>query len=144
MEVIGMANGAVYGPLAVDPICEETKAGNLFITLVVRTDSGYTDREGTFNSRPQMVAVKFFGGEAQRVGKYNLGIGDLVAITVSLGGREYNGKYYCDVVGEEFRMMDRATAHEHIGVGADMPKVDMPDMPKAVRTDLDPDEDLPF
>lgn len=143
MEVIGMANGAVNGPLAVDPIRDETKAGNAIITLVVRTDSGYTDRDGNFNSRPQQVAVKFFGGEAQRVAKYNLGIGDLVAIAVTIGGREYNGKYYADIIGEDFRMMDRATGiHQKNASNDDMPKPQMPDMPEGKR--FDSEDDLPF
>jgi len=141
MEVVGLATGRVTGPLSVEPIYEETKAGNPMMTLVVRADSGYTDRDGNFNSRPQFVAVKFFGGEAKRLLQYSLGMGDLIDISVTIGGREYQGKYYNDVMGESFRLLDKASGK---AAPQSMPKVNMPDMPKPKRFDMPKDDDLPF
>ena len=141
MEVIGLATGRVSGPLSVEPIYDETKAGNVMLTMIVRTDSGYTDREGGFNSRPQFVAIKFFGGEAKRLLQNNLGMGDLVDVSVTIGGREYQGKYYNDIVGESFRLLDKASGK---AAPQSMPKVNMPDMPEVRRFDVPVEDDLPF
>jgi hypothetical protein len=65
-----------------------TKNGKEIITLIIQV-------EGTY---PQLVPVKFFGRVA--VEAKDFGEGDVVEITGRLGGREWNGKVYPDVIGE--------------------------------------------
>ena len=65
-----------------------TKAGKEIVTLVLQV-------EGTY---PQLVPIKCFGRLAGEASEFSNG--DLVEVTGRLGGRDWNGKVYPDIVAE--------------------------------------------
>jgi hypothetical protein len=73
-----------------------TKKGGEIITLVVQVEGQY----------PQLVPIKFFGRVAELAREF--GAGDIVEVTGRLGGRDWNGKVYGDIVGET---LERAGDH---------------------------------
>jgi len=129
----------IVGPLATAPIYSETKNGNPIVTVVINVDTGYTTKDGSKTERIEPVAVKLFGGIAHAANEMDLHVGDAVAIAFSLSGREYNDKYYTDVVGRDISIVSREAA-------------DIPDTNKTNRTAKQPipelgdqnDDDLPF
>lgn len=70
-----------------------TKAGKDIITLVLQV-------EGTF---PQLVPIKFFGRMAEEARSCK--VGDVLEVTGRLGGRDWNGKVYADIVGESIEVV---------------------------------------
>jgi single-stranded DNA-binding protein len=111
-----------------------TKAGKDIITLVLQV-------EGTY---PQLVPIKFFGRLADEAGA--LTKGDVVEVTGHLGGRDWNGKVYGDIIGETLEVVEEASAgrgeqRETPGArgGADKHRDVMADDPPPPG-----DDDIPF
>ena len=94
----------------------DTKKGGKIYTLVLETDDKYA----------QFVPVKLLGRIAERIAEF--GNGDLLAITGTLGGRQWNGKYYGDIVADTVEILTKA----------DVPLVANPAAPPPG------DDDLPF
>jgi hypothetical protein len=65
-----------------------TKAGKDIITLILEVDGRF----------PQKVPIKVFGRLAETAG--SLKPGEIVEVTGRLGGRDWNGKVYGDIVAE--------------------------------------------
>lgn len=65
-----------------------TKGGKEIITLILQTEGQY----------PQLVPIKFFGRAAEIA--RGMTEGEMVEVTGKLGGRDWNGKVYGDIVGE--------------------------------------------
>ena len=72
-------------------------------TLVIGADNGWW-RDNEFNSRPQQIPVEFVGKVVDQA--MQVRIGDLVRIDGNLSGREYNGKYYCNLEGRDISVLD--------------------------------------
>jgi single-stranded DNA-binding protein len=70
-----------------------TKAGKDIVTLVLQV-------EGTY---PQLVPIKTFGRLADEAAA--LTVGDVVEVTGHLGGRDWNGKVYPDIIGETLEVV---------------------------------------
>ena len=66
-----------------------SKAGNDIVTVIVHVED---------DKYPQDIPVKAFGKMAKEA--LELKAGDRVHIDGRLGGREWNGKYYADVIAE--------------------------------------------
>jgi hypothetical protein len=64
-----------------------SKAGKEIITLVFKIDGQY----------PAFIPIKFFGRLADEAKSFKAG--DIVEVTGELGGRDWNGKVYGDIVG---------------------------------------------
>jgi len=102
--------------------------------IVVETDNGYW-RDNEFNSWPQTIPVEFTG---QRIdASMQVGIGSIVTITGRPRGREYQGKYYCNLDGDSIQSL----------VG-DLPESGHIPVQETVAgqesTVADKDDDLPF
>jgi single-stranded DNA-binding protein len=65
-----------------------TKNGKDIITLVLQVEGAY----------PQLVPIKAFGRLAEMAA--SLTVGDVIEVTGHLGGRDYNGRVYGDIVAE--------------------------------------------
>ena len=110
-----------------------TKAGKDIITLVLQV-------EGTY---PQLVPIKFFGRLADEAGA--LTKGDVVEVTGHLGGRDWNGKVYGDIIGETLEVVAEASAGR--GEQREMPSSGGANQRRDARADDPPppgDDDIPF
>lgn len=76
----------------------DTKKGGKIYTLVLEADDKFA----------RFVPVKLFGRIAERIAEFNNG--DVIAITGKLGGREWNGKYYGDIVADTAEVVSRPDA----------------------------------
>jgi hypothetical protein len=85
-----------------------TKAGKDIITLVLQVEGSY----------PQLVPIKFFGRMADEAKART--VGDVLDVTGRLGGRDWNGKVYGDIVGESIEVVAEAQKQQDLpasGVG---------------------------
>jgi single-stranded DNA-binding protein len=106
-----------------------TKAGKDIVTLVLQVEGAY----------PQLVPIKFFGRLADAAAA--LTKGDVVEVTGHLGGRDWNGKVYGDIVGETLDVVVASGQHRGGGEQQEMPSAD----PR--RESLPPppsDDSIPF
>jgi len=74
-----------------------TKAGKDIITIILEVDGKY----------PQVVPVKVFGRLAETASSFKAG--EIVEVTGRLGGRDWNGKVYGDIVAETVEAMQVPT-----------------------------------
>jgi len=77
-----------------------TKNGKDIVTLVLQVEGSY----------PQLVPVKFFGRVADQA--RGLAVGSVVEVTGRLGGREWHGKVYADIVGERIEVVAEAPSKQ--------------------------------
>ena len=110
-----------------------TKAGKDIVTLILQVEGSY----------PQLVPIKFFGRMADLAKE--IAIGDVVEVTGHLGGREWNGKVYGDIVGETIevvagRAANRSAQAEGGGGFSQVPGRDA----DAGSQVLPEDDDIPF
>ena len=55
-----------------------------------------------------LAPVNFFGADAvEIVASAQVRSGDKVEVDVYIGGREYNGKFYADIAGQDIRVIDK-------------------------------------
>jgi hypothetical protein len=73
----------------------ETKAGKTMLTLIVDVDKQ--------SKYPKIVPVKIFGRTADAAGE--LRSGDILSITGRLGGRDWNGRVFGDIVAESIEVI---------------------------------------
>jgi len=100
----------------------EAKSGKEIKTLVLRVGGQY----------PQLVPVKVFGRTADEVG--DVRVGNVLRVSGRLGGRDWNGKVYGDIV---------ATRVDVIGQGS--AKADNQPQGQGSFDDRPPvDDDVPF
>jgi len=74
-----------------------TKAGKDIVTMVLQVEGSY----------PQLVPIKCFGRLADEA--RDLTVGDIVEVAGRLGGRDWNGKVYADIVGERIDVVAAAS-----------------------------------
>jgi hypothetical protein len=79
-----------------------TKAGKDIITLVLQVEGSY----------PQLVPIKFFGRMADEAKSRK--VGDVLEVTGHLGGRDWNGKVYGDIVGESIEVVAEAQKQQDL------------------------------
>ena len=75
------------------------------------------DNEGKYNN---LVPIYFTKERTEKLDQ--LSLGELVKVSIDLGGREYNGKYYSDITGWRFEKLEQkapapepAPQHESTG-----------------------------
>lgn len=107
MESAGRTIAKITGALSKPPMFEETANGYKMCTLIVGADNGYLNKEGEWIARLQEIPVKFFSRGIQRIEQLHIGVTDLVDITAKISGREWNGKYYAEVVGDDIALLER-------------------------------------
>lgn len=73
----------------------EAKSGKTMLTLILDVDKG--------GKYPQLVPVKIFGRTADMAGDWHPG--DVLEITGRLGGRDWNGRVFGDIVAESVEVM---------------------------------------
>lgn len=73
---------------------QQTKAGKEMVSLIVGTSGQY----------PQTIAIKAFGKLADVAREVKPG--QTVEVTCRVGGREWNGRVFNDVVAEAIEVMD--------------------------------------
>jgi hypothetical protein len=65
-----------------------TKGGKDIISMIFEMSGNY----------PQFIPIKCFGGVAEQARSFEPGL--KISVTGRLGGREWNGKYYAEIVAE--------------------------------------------
>lgn len=102
-----------------------SKAGKPILTLIFETKGQY----------PQLIPIKVFGRLAERAADWKPG--SVMAVSGRLGGRDWQGKVYGDIIANSVEVVD-AAANERGGSGGS-PSEDP-------RGPLPPpsDEDVPF
>ena len=90
-----------------------SKSGKEVITLIFKIDGQY----------PAYIPIKFFGRLADDANDFKAG--DIVEVSGELGGREWNGKVYGDIVGRTIE----AVAAGGNAEPASAPPVDDSDIP---------------
>ncbi|MEN6547582.1 MAG: DUF3127 domain-containing protein [Armatimonadia bacterium] len=78
----------------------ETKAGKTMLTLILDVDKG--------SKYPQVCPVKIFGRTADMASDWHTG--DVLEITGRLGGRDWNGRVFGDIVAESVEVVSKAAA----------------------------------
>ena len=73
----------------------ETKSGKTMLTLILDVDKG--------SKYPQVCPVKIFGRTADMAGDWHPG--DVLEITGRLGGRDWNGRVFGDIVAESVEVV---------------------------------------
>ena len=76
----------------------EAKSGKEIKTLVLRVGGQY----------PQLVPVKVFGRTADEVG--DVRVGNVLRVSGRLGGRDWNGKVYGDIVATRVDVIGQGSA----------------------------------
>lgn len=103
-------------------------------TLVIGADNGWW-RDNEFNSRPQQIPVEFVGKVVDQAMRVR--VGDLLRIDGNLSGREYNGKYYCNLEGRDISVLDSV-------VSVPQQSSAVPETEHIPVQESDEDSDLPF
>ena len=88
-------------------------------TVIVDTGSKFSN----------LAPVTFFG---DKVSQANVSEGEQVEVTLFLGGREYNGKYYPDLSGDKIEVLGKGSVPS------------APPVEPATITNGSNDDDLPF
>lgn len=134
METNGRATGLMYGPVVKEPETKILSGNKELVKILIRVDNGYQSRDAGWQPRLEMIPVTFFGLDAEKVNKAKLNPGDVIAVNFKVSGREYQEKYYAEIVGREFNIISRATGYSR----SEPPDGKVPDLPD------DPEDDLPF
>jgi single-stranded DNA-binding protein len=98
-----------------------SKAGKTILTLVIEVSGQY----------PQLVPIKVFGRMAERADEWQPG--DKLSVTGRLGGRDWNGKVYGDIIANDVTVIAQ--------------RADVEDAPRSGPMEErgpGPDDDLPF
>jgi single-stranded DNA-binding protein len=74
------------------------KSGKNILTLVLRVGGQY----------PQLIPVKVFGRTADEAGEWH--VGNVLRVSGRLGGREWNGKVYGDIVATHVHVAGQGSA----------------------------------
>ena len=82
---------------------EDTKGGKKLAKLTVETDPPSWMKNVTEKDRTQIIVFGKTVAEAEK-----LKAGQCVSILGRTRGREYNGRWYTDVIGEKFKVMGAA------------------------------------
>ena len=98
-------NQVVLAGTLVEAKAEETKNGKEVMRLVIETDPPAWMTNVTQKDRTQ---VSVFGRTVSEAKK--LRAGQFVAVSGRARGREYNGKWYCDIIGEQFKVLGATAA----------------------------------
>lgn len=109
-----------------------TKSNKEIVTLVLQV-------EGTY---PQLVPIKFFGRLADEAKEASQG--DVIEVTGHLGGRDWNGRVFGDIVGERLEVVSSGGAR---GAGQHREEHYAPPPSRRNPPDPDPsngDDDIPF
>lgn len=83
-----------------------TKNGKDIVTLMLRVEGMY----------PQLVPVKFFGRIAEDAKEID--VGEVVEVTGRLGGRDWNGRVYGEIVGESIEVVGEGGSRQQELPGA--------------------------
>jgi len=84
---------------------EPTKNGKEIAKLIVETDAP----EWMNTTTKDQTQVIVFGKSIELVRGFKAG--DLISVLGRVRGREYNGKWYTDVIGEKFKQHKHTTVH---------------------------------
>jgi single-stranded DNA-binding protein len=82
-----------------------SKAGKNILTLIFETKGQY----------PQLIPIKVFGRLAEQASAWKPGA--LLAVNGRLGGRDWQGKVYGDIIANSVELVGDPTAEEHSGAG---------------------------
>lgn len=83
----------------------ETKAGKTMLTLILDVDKG--------SKYPQICPVKIFGRTADMASDWHAG--DVLEITGRLGGRDWQGRVFGDIVAESVEVVSASAKPENGG-----------------------------
>src|SRR5262245_5509659 len=84
---------------------EDTKNGKKMARLVIQTDPPAWMKNVTAKDRTQVIV---FGNTVRDVEGFRPG--QCVSLMGRARGREYNGKWYCDIIGEKFKVIGNGAA----------------------------------
>jgi Domain of unknown function (DUF3127) len=102
-----------------------SKAGKPILTLVFETKGQY----------PQLIPIKVFGRLAEQAAGWKPGA--VLAVNGRLGGRDWQGKVYGDIIATSVDVVDAAADEEHGGFANSSADPREPPPPPT-------DEDIPF
>jgi len=83
-----------------------SKAGKPILTLIFETKGQY----------PQLIPIKVFGRLAEQASAWKPGA--VLAVSGRLGGRDWNGKVYGDIIANTVEIVDGAEDEESGGFAA--------------------------
>jgi single-stranded DNA-binding protein len=102
-----------------------SKAGKSIVTLIFETKGQY----------PQLIPIKVFGRLAEQAAEWKPGM--VLAVNGRLGGRDWNGKVYGDMIANSIETVDTGADEERGGfANSSSDPREAPPPPS--------DEDIPF
>lgn len=110
-----MNNVTLVGNLGADPESIQTQSGKSMVSFSVATSDGWGEKKKTNWHR-----CKAFGAVADIVSKYAKK-GDKIAVSGSIGYREYEGKYFTDITVHNVTLIGKTQtgSSEHQNQGGD-------------------------
>ena len=101
-----------------------SKAGKSILTLIFETKGQY----------PQLIPIKVFGRLAEQAGAWKPGA--VLAVNGRLGGRDWQGKVYGDIIANSVEVVDAAVENPRDFANSSFDPREPPPPPS--------DEDIPF